>query len=212
MRRIKKSKTEPSALLAYRKSAGSDASWDGFVEKDAVREQLLRDQGGLCCYCMRRIDKADMKEEHYLSRSRHPEHALTWSNLLAACAGNEGQPKALQTCDTAKGNAALRIDPKKAAHVESLRYRANGRIETPEFSVDINETLNLNTESLRQQRAEALTGFYAEMHRRVQREGAWTARQFQNELDRLEAKHPLPPFCGMFEWWLKKKLRSASAS
>ena len=206
MRLVQKSKPEPEALLTYRKTAGKDAYWDGFPEKEALRDRLLQDQGGLCCYCMRRIKQSNMKVEHYLSRSLHPEHALSWSNLLAACTGNEGQLKSLQTCDTAKGNADLQIDPRKTEHVDSLRYFSDGRIEAQEFAGDLNETLNLNCPRLVQLRAYALDGFREVMQKKLGREGAWPQSKLEKELEQLATEAPLREFCAMFEWWLKKKL------
>ncbi len=206
MRCIQKSNQEPDPLLIYRKSTGKDAYWDGFAEKNALRDQLLKDQGELCCYCMRRINISNMKVEHYLSRSRHPKHELSWSNLLAACTGNEGQPKTLQTCDTAKGDADIRIDPRRPDHVDSLRFLSDGRIETTAFTTDVDETLNLNCQRLTELRAYALDGFIAAMQKKHGREGAWPTSKMKKELERLAAESPLREFCGMFEWWLKKKL------
>ena len=113
MRCIHKSAKEPEAILMYRKTAGKDAYWDGFSEKDAIRDQLLQDQGHLCCYCMRRIDK---------------------SNIL----------------DT----------------------------------------------------------FVSYMMKKYGRQGSWPSSKIQKELNQLSEGYPLKEFCGMLEWWLKKKLKS----
>ncbi len=72
-------------LSTYRQAAGQDAYWDGFSEKEPVRDMLLTDQGYLCCYCMRRIDKENMKVEHYRPQSLYPKEELVWKNLLAVC-------------------------------------------------------------------------------------------------------------------------------
>lgn len=45
---------EPASLTAYKKQA--HAYYDG-CNKDDIRENLLREQGYLCAYCMRRIEK-----------------------------------------------------------------------------------------------------------------------------------------------------------
>ena len=49
---------EPASLTAYKKQA--HAYYDG-CNKDDIRENLLREQGYLCAYCMRRIEKEKMK-------------------------------------------------------------------------------------------------------------------------------------------------------
>ena len=44
---------EPKSLTAYKKD--KFAYYDGYTEKDEIRENLMKDQGYLCGYCMRRI-------------------------------------------------------------------------------------------------------------------------------------------------------------
>ena len=52
MRYIRKGDS-PESLLRYARN--KNAYYDGYREKDDVREQLLQEQGYLCGYCMRRI-------------------------------------------------------------------------------------------------------------------------------------------------------------
>lgn len=47
---IKKGK-EPDSLTKYKKQ--KFAYYDGYKEKDDVREMLLKEQGYLCAYCMK---------------------------------------------------------------------------------------------------------------------------------------------------------------
>ena len=55
---------EPASLTAYKKQA--HAYYDG-CNKDDIRENLLREQGYLCAYCMRRIEKEKMKPKRRTS-------------------------------------------------------------------------------------------------------------------------------------------------
>ena len=41
---------EPQSLIRHRKQPHSD--YDNYTEKDELREALLAEQGGICCYCM----------------------------------------------------------------------------------------------------------------------------------------------------------------
>ncbi|MCX4315557.1 MAG: hypothetical protein OSJ52_02805 [Lachnospiraceae bacterium] len=83
---IKKGK-EPESLTKYRKS--KFAYFDGYEEKDAIRECLLKEQGYLCAYCMRRIDKAHMKIEHWYPEDRLSDaERLDFRNMLGACLGH----------------------------------------------------------------------------------------------------------------------------
>ena len=64
MRYIQKGKA-PESLIQYAKN--KNAYFDGYQDKDDVREQLLKDQGYLCGYCMRRLNSAtEVKIEHIL--------------------------------------------------------------------------------------------------------------------------------------------------
>ena len=55
---------EPNSLTEYKKEP--NACYEDFRDKDDIRDALLRDQGYLCAYCVKRIDKSNMKIEHYM--------------------------------------------------------------------------------------------------------------------------------------------------
>lgn len=75
---------EPSSLTKYRKQ--KFAYYDGYPDKDDIREQLLEEQGHLCAYCMRRIDKEHMKIEHWYPEDRLTDaERLEYRNMLGAC-------------------------------------------------------------------------------------------------------------------------------
>lgn len=77
---------EPLSLTEYKKQPY--AYYDG-CNKDDIRSSLLREQGYLCAYCMRRINKEHMKIEHW-----RPEKVLTeaqkldYRNMLGVCEGH----------------------------------------------------------------------------------------------------------------------------
>ena len=83
---------EPASLTAYKKQA--HAYYDG-CNKDDIRENLLREQGYLCAYCMRRIEKEKMKIEHWDPEDNLTElERLDYSNMLGVCLGHmNGQKK-----------------------------------------------------------------------------------------------------------------------
>jgi uncharacterized protein (TIGR02646 family) len=208
MRFIKKSSEEPHELLEYRKSAGKDASWNGFPDKAIVRDRQMEEQGFLCCYCMRRISEKNVKIEHYHCRSKHPNEQLTWGNLLAACKGGEGGN--VRTCDTKKEDDDLAIDPQNQSHIASLRYLPDGEIKSrnfPKFDIDINETLNLNTLYLKQLRVEASDGFIKATEKRLGKGRTWSEANLIKELERIRSRIPLYEFTGVCEYWLERKIR-----
>jgi uncharacterized protein (TIGR02646 family) len=92
MRSITK-KREPASLTEHR--AGVHCNYDNFGPKDELREALVADQRGLCCYCMTRISPtaAAMKIEHWRCQSRYQALQLSYQNLLAACLGGHGKAR-----------------------------------------------------------------------------------------------------------------------
>lgn len=91
-----KKRTEPKSLVEHRCTPG--ATFDG-LDKTELRECLLKEQGYLCAYCMKRIhDEKDTKIEHY--RARNIENQLN----IAICLQYVMEIKHSQIvkCDMAK--------------------------------------------------------------------------------------------------------------
>ena len=76
MRYIKKSETEPRDLREYKKNCRKASPPLKItykdMPKDGTRQQLARDQGYLCAYCMRRVslDPADQLNGFFKSSGR----------------------------------------------------------------------------------------------------------------------------------------------
>ena len=72
---------EPRSLTVYRKT--QYAYFDG-CPKDEIRKSLLKEQGYLCAYCMRRIDLKHTRIEHWTPEAELSElEKLDYSNMLA---------------------------------------------------------------------------------------------------------------------------------
>ncbi|WNG33435.1 TIGR02646 family protein [Archangium violaceum] len=212
MRYIRKS-AEPQSLLQHRLTPYATYANLQQKVKDEIREQLVEDQGFLCCYCMQRItpESDRMKIEHWASQSdpatRHRE--LDWKNLLGACCGNEGKPKRDQHCDTHKGELAITINPTEARCEQLVRFLGDGTIESddPTINTDLNGTLNLNQALLRNNRKATLSAFVDAMTRKYS--GAWPQAALQKELAELhqpDAGGMLRPYCQVPIFWLKKRM------
>lgn len=95
--------SEPASLTAYKKQ--SYVYFDGCCKED-IRQNLLKEQGYLCAYCMRRIHAGNMKIEHWYPEDKLSEiEKLDYKNMLGCCEGHiEGQKGKDDTCDTHKGN------------------------------------------------------------------------------------------------------------
>jgi len=142
---------EPRELADTRKLPRDRGGTYDALPKPPVIEALLRDQGGLCGFCMRpvrlhepgahppRLRKtADgrnwpWKIAHWAPQSHDDEddvRALDWSNMIGACRGGD-DGDGPRTCDTLQGNQRLTVDPYKRATVALVRGRSAQRGTQP---------------------------------------------------------------------------------
>lgn len=213
MRLIRKG-PEPPLLLAYRKTRG--ARYDGLPgdAKTELRSALVRDQLGLCCFCMQRVEPAvapvlKVKIAHLIPQKVDGLRDLEWSNLLAACPGNEGASLARQHCDTRQGNSVLHVSPCEPEHIATLSYSGRGEIQSSreDLQKDLDETLNLNDVGLCARRRDAVTSMARALRKRDK--GQFTTPNLQRALGECstpDARGNLPPFAGALEWWLRRRL------
>jgi uncharacterized protein (TIGR02646 family) len=220
MKYIKKNK-EPNSLTTYRKQ--KEAYFDGYPEKDELRTALLKEQKYLCCYCMERISIDRMKIEHFIPRSDDNEGSelqLVYSNLLAACLGNEGQAKHLQHCDTRKANEKIIINPTLLSCESIIKFKSTGEIYSDDLEInknlgekedlkkgDLGGKLNLNYVVLIKNRKKTLDSAlkkFIEKHPK----GTWSKAVLQREIDKWENSNleEYEPYCQIVIFHLKTKL------
>ena len=203
---------EPPSLKGHRKTLYGD--YDNYADKDSLREALVSEQRGLCCYCMGPIRNEwnEMKIEHWRCQSLYPAKQLNYGNLLAACLGGEGLPHYLQHCDTRKGKRDLRWNPANPVHcIETqLRYELDGSIRSDdaEFNCELNKVLNLNLSELKNHRKGVLDGILEWWQREKGRLcGPVPRSRFKHERTRRTAgTGNLEPYCQVTVWWLEKRL------
>lgn len=205
---------EPNSLTWYKKQ--SYAYFDGCC-KDEIRDHLLDEQGYLCAYCMRRIDKDHMKIEHW-----YPEDDLTeqekldYGNMLGACLGHiEGQKGRDDTCDAHKKNIKITVNPLNPKTLEKVKYRSkSGEIYSEDGNIqkDLDKTLNLNSRAHRlpQNRKEKLEAVISELTRKMPK-GKWTKSMLKVLLDEYSAENAAgekAEYLGIVQWYLDKKIKS----
>lgn len=209
MRAIRK-KHEPASLTYHRSSL--NATYDNYPDKDRLRQDLVSEQRGLCCYCLSRIrpSGAEMKIEHWHSQAEFSGEQLDYPNLLGACLGHEGQARPNQHCDTFKGDLIFSRNPADAQHrVEDfIRYKHDGTIysDDPALNDELNRVLNLNCALLKKNRGKTLDGLLGMLPKRGQLPPATWKRLLQSwngESDTGE----LQEFCQIVVYWLRKRLR-----
>ena len=115
----------PARLTALAATPGMTWAGLGAGDRDPIRTALVRDQGGLCAYCQRRITagedpttgRSQMKIEHWIPRAVSADHHLTWSNLLGVCMGvsqESADPLPghhAHHCDASRGDRTLFLHP-----------------------------------------------------------------------------------------------------
>jgi uncharacterized protein (TIGR02646 family) len=120
-------------------------TWSQFKNKtnikNLVKENLLEDQGYICCYCGKRIELDEMTTiEHFLPKGlpRYSHLALDYQNLFVSCNGgreeryiqacnNEVKTFPL-SCDSKKGEEVLPFGPLSAEYESLVRYSVDGRV------------------------------------------------------------------------------------
>lgn len=213
MRRIVKQR-EPAELTAHRRTqVGVDYDNAPKATKLAMREALLGEQDGLCAYCMKQIEEnaGAMKIEHHTPQT-DASRALDWSNLLGVCMGGEGQPPALQTCDTRKGNAVVSLNPAHERIDRQVTYTTKGALVASNASEqhEADEVLGLNTADPRRARETTLEAFLNVMRAAVPK-GTWTVSDYESALDRFRMTRSgrVRGYIGIVEWFVREKRRKA---
>ncbi|WP_312511520.1 retron system putative HNH endonuclease [Chryseobacterium culicis] len=220
MRKINKGR-EPRSLAEHRSRPHSNYSNIPSDAKEELRESLMREQGFVCCYCMKRIPEKETspgcKIEHFKCQNNYSDLGLDYKNLFTACTGNQAKGRHLQTCDSKKGDKDLQtIDILSASPLCSalITYQADGTItgESKEIVLEIDEILNLNMQSLKKARSQVYKYVKNRIHSECKYLGnkrlkeSFIKKEIEFWSSRSENKHK--EFFGVALYLLDKKLNS----
>lgn len=219
MKHIQK-QTPPQYFIEYK--ATPNATYEG-LPKEALRKSLIREQKGLCAYCMGRISeewnpalsKYKTEIEHYQSQELFPESQLDYNNLLGVCNGNAGNPQAHLHCDKSKtGDMVLIINPLSKRCEDLCSYHSDGRIDSndKDVKVDLEKKLNLNVYHLRQNRKNIIDIARLRMERRYKKrpQHDWSKTDLDSEIRFWESPDNqgyLKEYCQAAIFYLKNKLK-----
>lgn len=203
---IKKNRI-PSSLVEYKQTI--NASFDNLPKevKDKLRTSLLKEQGYICAYCMKKLedDSSKVKIEHYIARNE--ENELDYNNLLAVCKGNEGEPFERQTCDTRKGNREVKINPQVNSDILTIGYTSNGEIKSSnlDYQEDFDNILNLNDSfGLVKARREALNS----LKRKLSKSKTHLKRDIIKRIyTRYSEEEIKESYVGILLWYLQKRMK-----
>lgn len=193
--------------------------------KKEVRDQLIREQGHLCAYCMRRIPDERVESngviiEHWAPRNPSDSSgafdALNYLNMLAVCTGNQNDKtskrKQRLTCDAKKDNRRIKVNPLEQTMIDSISYKQNGEITSSDNEIkhDLNITLNLNccfdAVRLPDNRKEALSAVQESIEKLMDEEVVTYCKEILSEFEK--ETDPKTPYVGIIIWWLKDFINS----
>ncbi len=98
--------------------------------KKEVKNSLIEEQGGICCYCESSIINKDSHIEHFIPQSHLECNDLDYQNLFCSCQNQlkKGSPK---HCGMSKDNSyeeELLISPLDKSCESKFEYDMNGNI------------------------------------------------------------------------------------
>ena len=198
---------EPRAWTEKKNTPG----FTEYIPIPELREALLKEQGFICAYCMRRIPINDpniaetSKIEHLKSRADRPDLQLSFSNMVVCCPGNIDNKS---HCDKLKGGKNVNFDFFDSALQNSISYSTNdATIDSSNYkwNKEINELLNLNHSRLKQNRKNTLDGIIEAIKLK-----GWKSFNLNKKLhnwSNQDNQGKLKPYCGIVIWYLEKKLR-----
>ena len=206
-------KKRPSA--EFRKAQQEYGHYDDLPgdRKNQLKQILIEEQDSLCAYCMVRIGMTDSSIEHYIPRKGEngdPSLSLDYKNLLAVCEnGHHENNSQCRHCDVTRGNKPLTVDPRKAAHIRTITYKADGTICSTDEKIndDLNseKRLNLNHPALKDARKATVERVKLEIYKR--HHGQWSKELIRKYLDYYKGASPKISYAGIVIYELEKRLK-----
>lgn len=175
-------------------------------DKNRLKSYLISEQGGICAYCMCRIKSETSTIEHYNPRSLKPELSLYYNNLFAVCINGRNDTKCDRQCDVSRGDTALTLNPCRESDMKHIRYKSNGEIvsDIDSFNTDLTVTLNLNNQTLKNNRKSALKSALIAIQKH--NKGLWKKEYIQKWYNYYIGQEPKSKFVGIILFELEKRL------
>lgn len=202
------------------------------LDKALIKAQLLKEQHGLCAYCMSRIEKdSKMRIDHFIPIQVSGEDALSYSNMVGCCHGGtlsevETGARKVLCCDAAKGEQQLAISPYNSDQMKKIRYSRKGRIYTcpkdNDMEYDLNVVLHLNgilDDTNEKTIADTATNLvlnrklayekYVKIVRSLESKQMGTLKtRLEKQIQKIENEETYIPYAGVLLYFLKRKLKA----
>ncbi|MCM1140059.1 MAG: hypothetical protein NC453_15945 [Muribaculum sp.] len=208
---IKVDKTkEPASWTKHRLTPGAK-----YEATDDLRASLLKDQGYICAYCMRRIPVKDngtnesSRIEHIKPQSVIPqEETMGYGNMVICCPGaSVSTDNDLTHCDRHKGETQMSLSPLDKNFIDTLSYGNDGAIKSSsnQWDSELNTILNLNLDILKRNRKKVLEDLI-----RTLKSKGWDKTNLEKIYMAFSTKDKegkRKEYCGIVLWYVAKKLR-----
>lgn len=137
---------------------------DGINRRRYLREALIKEQGEICCYCMKKIDVDSSHIEHFLPKEQFQDIDLSYNNLFASCNGEGSNVIYDEYCGHRKDNwwREEMISPTDIEVEKVFKYTSNGKISsvngriTSYIAQEMIHNLGLDSYHLERGRREAI--------------------------------------------------------
>jgi len=203
---------EPGSWARHKLTPGAK-----YERTEDLGKSLLKDQGYLCAYCMRRIPVSDCGAletshiEHIVPQSRLTDkEAMDYGNMLICCPGAiSGTIRKSTHCDRHKSETVIHFSPLDKNFISTIKYRSDGTIESSDATCnkELNEILNLNIPLLKANRKQIKDSIIRQLMTKRNRE--WKKSDIQKLIDFYSTKNArgeYPEYCGVARWYLSRKL------
>lgn len=185
---------EPASWTAYRKTP--NATYQATAD---LRLALLKEQGYLCGYCMKRINHADeaittTRIEHVkcqtVNGKEDTTRSLDYNNMILCCEGGTKAGKQHHQCDVLKGDRDLSFSPTDKRVLEVFTFSGLGIMKASNAAIqaeigDPNNpgTLNLNNSTLIRNRKAVIDAIQCEFGK-----GIWDKTALRDKLEHWSEK------------------------
>ncbi len=209
----KELKNEPETLIKFRKTPNS--SYSGFGDTDKLlKKALCKEQGYICCYCMRRISEQSMCVEHYIPQNRHKdspyskkihkENELKYQNMLASC-----NDKSHSCSGEKKNKPLLKVNPldKNIENLVSFKSQFFFTDNDKLVEHDLCKVLKLGSDRFENWRSEVLYKVRENLSKNAK---PWTASVLKKELENWSKPNKqgeYRPFCRVAIDYLEAKIK-----
>lgn len=224
MRWIKKRRAEPQALKDWKKVnqiTPHNVRYSSLtnIEMQAIKQQLLEEQGYLCAYTMRRLSSIESCHiEHVLAQNTHTHLDIDYQNMVACFPANGGDvshgygapikggacvqwpnspnclPKAI-CCSQSVMQKVNFISPHSTTCENRFVFNAKGVMAANDNdAIETIELLKLDHEALTTLRRSAIEAHGLTIKSKNPK-SAIEARNFANEVLQFDKQGRLEPFC-----------------